>query len=707
MSQAPLRSPSKPIVSLPAAPPPGTPPPHKRRGYGGDNASFDLHPEAAAPLLRHTSNIMSTPASLLHASRTIAAAAAAASSAAAGPLTGTPAALAAHHHGGEDYPSALADESNISDYKIILDRVHEHVALPRIALDIMDTPEFQRLRGLKQLGFTSWLYPAATHTRFEHSIGVAHLANTMVKRIARRQPELGVTEADVQVVTVAGLCHDIGHGPFSHLFEVIVNKVRGERGQPDFHHESMSVRLLSRVLDRLDLASYGLDQRDAFMMKLCIEGLKPGAPWPAEATGRDAWKRFLVEIVSNKRNGIDVDKLDYFMRDSMCCYGRATVDCHIPRLISACRVLRHNNEYQLCFEEKLAQPLGDIFTLRAKMHKYAYQHRIIRVIDHMVTDILGLADPFLKVRGAGGALLRISECVEDEEGYIKLGDWIMSAIDASPEEGMRPAQALVDRLNRRDFYAVAGHGTMAEYLDTVNKAEVRDALMAILHREVAENGGTLAGPFFSGDDGVKSPANVSQQPSFSTLANPESMLSLSAADAQARPTAAISSLLLSPTPTAAADGSAPASPLLGGAVDSSAFSAEAKAFLREAAETLIVDFVKIHYGSSDSEGNPDDPINHVTFFNPKRSLTVGFNLPRDRQSPLFSPMRFGEKSIVLIVRNRKYVRPFARAFEEWKGINRSRFISAVPVYNFSPSKTAVKRQREPPTDSQLSDGWAN
>eukprot|EP00759_Apiculatamorpha_spiralis_P017813 PhF_6_TR23920/c0_g1_i1/m.33485 len=83
--------------------------------------------------------------------------------------------------------------------KIVLDRVYEHITLPQIVFDIIDTPEFQRLRGLKQLGFTSWLYPGATHTRFEHSVGVAHLANTMVKKLARRQESLRITEADVPV----------------------------------------------------------------------------------------------------------------------------------------------------------------------------------------------------------------------------------------------------------------------------------------------------------------------------------------------------------------------------------------------------------------------------------------------------------------------------------------------------------------------------
>lgn len=601
------------------------------------------------------------------------------------------------------------------DGKIVLDRVYEHVTLPQIVFDVIDTPEFQRLRGLKQLGFTSWLYPGATHTRFEHSIGVAHLANLMVKKIARRQPELEVNEADVLVVTVAGLCHDIGHGPFSHLFEVIVNKVREERGLPEFHHESMSVTLLRRILGRMNLANYGLDQRDANLIALCIKGLKPGDPWPEEETGRDERKRFLVEIVSNKRNGIDVDKLDYFMRDSLCCFGRASVDCHILRLIGACRVLKYNNEHQLCFEEKLAQSLGDIFALRAKMHKYAYQHRIIRVIDHMVTDILSLADPFLKVRGSNGSCLRVSQCVEDEEGYIRLGDWIMSAIDGSPDPEMGPAQALLARLNNRDFYAVVGHGTLADYTDSsVNKKEVHKALLAILTRKIKENGGSLVGLLEADVEPTVTAAaqkgmiNLGFTPSNSAAAS-----ELNSPAGPPNPTRATvageglnrhrSPKLASNRPVPLTRSNTEAPPV---EEDPHGMSAEAHAFLKEAENTVIVDFVKITYGSSDSEGNPDDPINHVTFFNPKKSLSAGFSLPADRQSALFSPTKFGEKSILLIVRNQKFGPIFASAFEEWKNINRRRFVAAVPVYNFSPSKNSgLKRPRDVDYYSENSNGF--
>lgn len=90
-----------------------------------------------------------------------------------------------------------------------------------------DTPQFQRLRDLKQLGVTHFIFPGASHHRFEHSIGVSVLANRVINGLKFRQPELDVSERDIKCVTLAGLCHDLGHGPFSHAFEEWLHRRAG------------------------------------------------------------------------------------------------------------------------------------------------------------------------------------------------------------------------------------------------------------------------------------------------------------------------------------------------------------------------------------------------------------------------------------------------------------------------------------------------
>ncbi|ORC90922.1 uncharacterized protein TM35_000073460 [Trypanosoma theileri] len=492
--------------------------------------------------------------------------------------------------------------------KLIQDRVHEYVFLPMIAIRIADTLEFQRLRTLKQLGTAVYLYPGATHTRFEHSIGVAHLASEMVNHISICQPELGITRADILSVTIAALCHDIGHGPFSHLFEHVVNRIRmAKRPQHLWHHEEMSVRLLRRILSRLNLSSYGLTEEDAHFMELCISGLAPRAQWPNNI-GRPPSKRFLVDIVANKRNGIDVDKLDYFLRDSLGCYGRAAVDVHVPRLLSACKVICFEGEYQICFEEKMALSLGDIFNVRAKLHKHAYQHRIVKVTDYMVSDVLYEADPYFKIRGKDGQLIRMSECVEDEEGFCQLGDWVWNAIAASGDPQLAKAQSIIKRINERDLYTVVGMALFARYQVRLTEESIQEEILSYC---------------LPMED------------------NPE---------------------------------------------------------WRDAVEaTLIVSFISITFGSSDDHGIPDDPINHVAFYNPKNMEFGAFKLPKRRMSPLFSPSEYGEKLVIVMVRDRVFMDVVAAAFETWKEHNERHLGVAVPTHNMrkeeSPGKGSTMARR--------------
>merc|ERR1719163_2669319 len=96
---------------------------------------------------------------------------------------------------------------------------HGQLHLPMIVKLFVDTRIFKRMKHIKQLGMCSHVYPGAVHDRFFHSIGTAHLAYEMIKGIKARQPELGTTDEDVLCVMLAGLCHDLGHPCFSHMFE--------------------------------------------------------------------------------------------------------------------------------------------------------------------------------------------------------------------------------------------------------------------------------------------------------------------------------------------------------------------------------------------------------------------------------------------------------------------------------------------------------
>lgn len=199
--------------------------------------------------------------------------------------------------------------------RIFNDPIHGHVELSPLSVKIMDTPQFQRLRDISQLGATYYVFSGASSKRFEHSIGVSYLAKHFISVIRTNQPELDITDADVLCIEVAGLCHDLGHGPLSHRFEAVL----GELGvDHSFTHEHASIGIIDLLISENNLLpeffKYGLSADDIHFIKELILGDEAECPVGFIWRGRGD-KSFLYDIVANKRNGIDVDKFDYFARD--------------------------------------------------------------------------------------------------------------------------------------------------------------------------------------------------------------------------------------------------------------------------------------------------------------------------------------------------------------------------------------------------------
>ncbi|KAJ6410035.1 hypothetical protein OIU84_009517 [Salix udensis] len=143
----------------------------------------------------------------------------------------------------------VPDYSNTRLSKHVHDNVHGNIYLDPLSLKFIDTEQFQRLRDLKQLGAAHMVYPGAVHTRFEHSLGVYWLAGEAVQLIKKHQGlELGVDNFDIQTVKLAGLLHDVGHGPFSHLFqsEFLPLVMNGT----EWSHEQMSTKMVDHIVDK-------------------------------------------------------------------------------------------------------------------------------------------------------------------------------------------------------------------------------------------------------------------------------------------------------------------------------------------------------------------------------------------------------------------------------------------------------------------------
>jgi len=374
--------------------------------------------------------------------------------------------------------------------KVVLDRVHDLVYLPPAVARAIDTPVFQRLRGLKQLGVASYVYPGAVHTRFEHSIGVAHLARTLLHRIAEAQPVVmgplgGIDrDRDETVLMLAGLCHDVGHGPFSHLFEDVV---AGNLGVT-FDHEAMSQRLTRRMLRGID----GVDDAMIDDVLTVMDGAAASAAVKSASGDKkcfvspfDGPRGALADIVSNKRCGVDVDKLDYFLRDSLSCYGRPTVDARYARLFNAARVVQgrpgDERSWLLAFDAKVMRDLRELWTLRSKLHVAVYQHATVKNAGHVIGDVLALAEPHFDVDGRG---TRLRDCLDDEDRFMALGDWILDAIGASAAPELQPARGLLLQLRQRRLYKRVVASTVAPNAAGITLEAIKSGILA----EVANAG---------------------------------------------------------------------------------------------------------------------------------------------------------------------------------------------------------------------------
>ncbi|TYH25481.1 hypothetical protein ES288_A03G172700v1 [Gossypium darwinii] len=266
--------------------------------------------------------------------------------------------------------------------KHIHDNVHGNIYLDPFFLQFVDTEQFQRLRELKQLGLTHMVYPGAVHSRFEHSLGVYWLAGEAVHTVQGHQgSEINIERNDIRTVKLAGLLHDVGHGPFSHLFEreFLPRVLNGS----EWSHEDMSVKMIDYIVDAQHI------EIDAAILNNVKEMVLASSANASQNTVNE--KRFLYDIVANGRNGIDVDKFDYIVRDSRAC----GLGCNFQfqRLLETMRVMGD----EICYRAKDYLTVHKLFATRADLHRTVYTHAKVKAIELMVVDALTLANGELSI----------------------------------------------------------------------------------------------------------------------------------------------------------------------------------------------------------------------------------------------------------------------------------------------------------------------
>ena len=317
--------------------------------------------------------------------------------------------------------------------KLIYDCIYKYMEFDDILIRIIDTPEFQKLRDIKQLGLCYLVFPGASHNRFEHSLGVSHLSGLMIKTIQDKQPELNITDRTIILVQIAGLVHDIGHACFSHFFDhlFLEDKIKNN---PIKEHEYRSCLLFEHIVKKYNI---GLTENEINIVKKMID---PGAEDIS----------YIYQIVANKMNGIDCDKLDYIVRDTYNVGLSYSIDT--SRLIMKSKVI----ENKICFPSKCYYEIADLFYTRYKLHKQIYTHPCVRAIEYMILDILNISHKQLD----------IIPKVLDITKFWYLTDNILDLIRFL---SISEANNILNRIKTRQLYKLVFESNNISDIDNINK----------------------------------------------------------------------------------------------------------------------------------------------------------------------------------------------------------------------------------------------
>jgi len=220
--------------------------------------------------------------------------------------------------------------------KFIRDSLHGNLQLNEFEVKLIDTPQIQRLRRIKQLGFTFLVYPGANHTRFEHSIGTMYLASRLAYG-------LNLPDEQRQMLRVCALLHDAGHGPFSHVSEAVL----------EHSHEELTSKLI---------------------MESHISEILSEKYDPKEIISIISGEGSLGQMISGD---LDVDRMDYLLRDSYYT-GVAYGVIDVERLIHNMKL--DNN---LILKSKGVQAAESMLLARYFMYPSVYQHHTTRIINAM------------------------------------------------------------------------------------------------------------------------------------------------------------------------------------------------------------------------------------------------------------------------------------------------------------------------------------
>lgn len=286
--------------------------------------------------------------------------------------------------------------------KVYRDPLYNYIAFDRQRdgwlIDLINCREVQRLRRIHQLGVSNFTYPGADHTRFAHSLGVTHLMKLVLEHLERASDVEKIKNAR-QALLATALLHDVGHGPFSHLFEPCLG----------INHEQWSIAI---IRDKSSQVHQVLKKQNAYLPDHVADLID------SDNTTHPAWQRALMS------SQLDVDRLDYLRRDSLFSgAGYGHFDWH--RLLTT--VEFYEDETDLVWPEKAALAIEEYIFARYYMYQNVYLHKTTRGFEQLLQAMWKRAD-FLRRNGtdvnANPVLDRFWKTEAPEPGQLPVEDYL-------------------------------------------------------------------------------------------------------------------------------------------------------------------------------------------------------------------------------------------------------------------------------------------
>lgn len=280
----------------------------------------------------------------------------------------------------------------------IRDPIHGSIQLNDGEVAIIESPEFQRLRQIKQLGFSEFSFPGATHNRFLHSIGVSHVAGEIFDSLFRAYPfsKPSVRQRFRQTVKLAALLHDIGHGPLSHTTEQVMPPLKDlnirlyqEQGvlqNRQANHEDYTIKLITDSDIATTIHEYFHEISALHVACLIDSQLKCDEHYFMD--GGIQFRQLLSQIVSSE---LDADRMDYLERDSYFCginYGKIDKDWLQQNLI----IHISDSKAYLALNRRALYAFDDFLISRHHMHLMVYFHHKSIIYEEMLNRYMTSSD---------------------------------------------------------------------------------------------------------------------------------------------------------------------------------------------------------------------------------------------------------------------------------------------------------------------------